>query len=1104
MDPTNNIATDLFYKVRSRFSGLKLGTAEGTITINPEEARFFDFDYKDGNVAIGHVSISLAEENSMKVYFSTGITESMDDFQKRGWYGFLKELRNFAKRRLMAFDTRDIAKDNLDKRDYAFLSQSSTANKSPVGESIMNESQLYGTRTMSFQKLMDTRLIIKHSKTLQDDQQPGARSRNISALFVENQDGERFKYPFIHLAGARAMQRHVANGGLPYDDLGKSIISMSEQIAQLKSFSNYVVRNDLMNSNTNDIVERSHQALGQLREQIARLAKQGYYEQYKESFQAQQPLEVPQSVVEEFKDKFTVKSFREELESVFPILYRLMQEENTVDYEDIVSMSTESINDEADIDLSEDHDEFAKFEDWVMGLGESSPLQSDEDQLQAIEDLNKMIAQAFPAGVDGTNAIQSLKGIIEDPNLYKEIKDAARQNPQEDVRPMIKAWVDENAATIADQLDFGDMEQAAAEPEAGTEEPAAAEPATDDTEASDAAAAGDAAVAAATGGGEQTVTQSDDNVSRGESKKINVKELAEFIQSFYDRESGTFPKGPEGVCTMVGKKFGEQAESVARKFVERMAPMQTTKNNPELQELARIRELAGMPNNDIKEASSSAGKLQVFDIKKLDGSSGRGTAYLYDEQENETMVSIEFDVDDQGAEITSIRDKKGNEIDPSSVEYDEDSLYSDILDFQRDQRDVDWDVVGDRMRDDRLTGESSKLSRMQSEASSSTGKLQAFDIKKLDGGSGRGIAYLYDEQGKETMVIIEFDVDDQGVEITSIQDKKGIEIDPSSVEYDEDSLYSDILDFQRDQRDVDWDVVGDRMRDDRLTGETSELARIRELAGMPNNDIKEAVPSAGKLQVFDIKKLDGGSGRGIAYLYDEQGKETMVSIEFDVDDQGAEITSIRDKKGNEIDPDSVEYDEDSLFSDILEFQRDQRDVDWDVVGDRMRDDRLTGESSKLSRMQSEAGGYDPDQHPQTKDYGTGDEEGVEDLLAAIEEEMNDPGKHIDNLQDVMNATIDADDSPEYEKARAVINRYLELVTNADVDHYDDDDDDPSAPAIGRMAHGDIARHIREYDLGDYLAHASHMLTKVAGQGESFSPELEDIRRLSGIAQGLGY
>ena len=41
---------------------------------------------------------------------------------------------------------------------------------------------------------------------------------------------------------------------------------------------------------------------------------------------------------------------------------------------------------------------------------------------------------------------------------------------------------------------------------------------------------------------------------------------------------------------MVGKKYGEQAEHVARKMVERMAPQQQA---PELSELSRIRELAG-------------------------------------------------------------------------------------------------------------------------------------------------------------------------------------------------------------------------------------------------------------------------------------------------------------------------------------------------------------------------------------------------------------------------------------------------------------------------------------------------------------------------------
>jgi hypothetical protein len=286
MSGTDTIANDLFYKVRSRFSGLKLGTETGEITIDPEAARFFDFNYTENNVPVGHVTISLAEPNSMKVYFSTGITEDMRSSQKKKWYGFLGELRKFAKRRLMSFDTRDISKDNLDKRDYQFLSTVSKnkTQEKELGENVMNESQLYGNKNVSYQKLLDTRLIIKHSQTLQDDLAPGARSRNISALFVENQDGERFKYPFIHLAGARAMQRHVANSGLPYDDVGKSIIKMSEDIAQLKNFSNYVVRNDLMNNDTNSIVERSRQALDTLRERIHKLNKQKHYEQYVGSF----------------------------------------------------------------------------------------------------------------------------------------------------------------------------------------------------------------------------------------------------------------------------------------------------------------------------------------------------------------------------------------------------------------------------------------------------------------------------------------------------------------------------------------------------------------------------------------------------------------------------------------------------------------------------------------------------------------------------------------------------------------------------------------------------------------------------------------------------
>jgi hypothetical protein len=477
---------------------------------------------------------------------------------------------------------------------------------------------MYGTKTVSYQKLMDTRLIIKHSQTLNDDMAPGARSRNISALFVENQDGERFKYPFIHLAGARAMQRHVANQGLPYDDIGKSIIGMSEQIAQLRSFSNYVVRNDLMNSDTNSIVEQSKAALDSLREQVARMSKQGYYESYKESFQAQQPLEVPQDVVEEFTDKFTVKNFKEDIKSVFPILYKLMKENNTVDYDDIVAMTTtESVNDEAELELEEDRDEFAEFESWVMGLGEASGITSEdqEEQMMAVKGLQDLVAQEFPAGVDGNNAITSLKGIIEDSALYQSIKEMARENPDSSVQPLIKDWLEQNAPEILEKIEFGDVgdemdDTAVADTgaEAVPQEEVPQE-AVDPKNPRDYEKPAFMRKAA----GEPPLTTKDIDDKDNESpttkqglkkltQRLDVKEVAEFIHSFYDRESQTFPKGPEGVCTMVGKKFGEQAEQAARKMVERMAPQQQA---PELQELSRIRELAG--NNRSMEAASMPG-----------------------------------------------------------------------------------------------------------------------------------------------------------------------------------------------------------------------------------------------------------------------------------------------------------------------------------------------------------------------------------------------------------------------------------------------------------------------------------------------------------------
>jgi len=710
-DNIKSVSTDLFYKIRSRFSGLKLGSDLGEVTINPEEAVFFDFDYMEGEKPVGHVSISLAEPGNMKVYYSTGITENMDAVQKDSWYDFLRGLREFAKRRLMSFDTRDITKDNLDQRDFSFLSQYAT--NTPVGEGIMKEG-MYGTNKTSYQKLENTRLIIKHNHQV-DETSPGARTRNIGAMFIENGDGERFKYPFIHLAGARAMQRHVQEGGMPYDDIGKHIIGISEKIAHLKNFGNYVVRNDLMNSETNDIVSRAQDTLDNLRETVKKLAKKSHYEQFKSQFQAEQISEVPEEFIEDLTNKFTVKNFKEDIKAAFPIIYSLMQTKEDIHYDDIVAM-TQPTNEEVELDLEtteEFNDPFTKFEAWAMNLGEDNAItsQDEDEKAAAVDKLQSLVGEHFPAGVDGQNAISSLKGIIDDPRLAQEIKSAAKEDADTCVRPLVYQWLENNAPDVVGELDFGDMDMPAQEEvqeEADSLESKVAEilrkfdeqmneiggygdpdqnkivellkqgdwdGATEvvwyaygdqdggelrnmdsyiediEYEFKELAQGGDEdeggetddsyALASAGHGSDEDygdfgneyeandpnhpeydkqddydlppsmrgkgtdkyrlpdTDKHDDRHARdfrkrsGQEESVNVQEVAEFMFSGYDPAQQTFPKGPEAMCTMVGKKFGPKAESVARQFVERMAPNQNTQV-PQVSELARIKELSGL------------------------------------------------------------------------------------------------------------------------------------------------------------------------------------------------------------------------------------------------------------------------------------------------------------------------------------------------------------------------------------------------------------------------------------------------------------------------------------------------------------------------------
>jgi hypothetical protein len=118
-----------------------------------------------------------------------------------------------------------------------------------------------------------------------------------------------------------------------------------------------------------------------------------------------------------------------------------------------------------DEDMQEDP--FNNFESWVMNLGEESTItsQDPEEQAQALQGLQELVSETFPAGVDGSNAVESLKGIIDDPQLQQSIKEQSVQDPNVDVRGLVQEWLSANAPEVLEQLDFGDFMDTAGEEE---------------------------------------------------------------------------------------------------------------------------------------------------------------------------------------------------------------------------------------------------------------------------------------------------------------------------------------------------------------------------------------------------------------------------------------------------------------------------------------------------------------------------------------------------------------------------------------------------------------------------------------------------------------
>jgi len=375
----DKFSEQVFKVIKGHGAVLELFTDDGRSTVDPAEAR--RFYCKDTKVMVNIEDTDEKTELKVSVSASTDI-ESIKPL--------LNNLRNLASRNIIEYTLRTFGKD-IEPRDFAYQAKAAAAE--PVQESL---SKPYGSTRSSYQTLESARIIIRHRKHV-DEEVRGSRSRNINAIFIENAEGERYKFPYINLNGARAMLRHIREGGNPYDQFGSYITRLAEEHAQLQKFRSFAKRNSLISEDTGGVFEGVSNRLDSIRKQFKSLSSTKGYKQYRESYR-----DTKHSLEEEnvniITDKFSESVFDEEISQALPHVARVVRElSDNKNRSDRLKSFVNKVMERAVFALSEplnpadpDHPDNRQFENQIDRLSGSSAYLS---QYVVDEDIRSMLGQ---------------------------------------------------------------------------------------------------------------------------------------------------------------------------------------------------------------------------------------------------------------------------------------------------------------------------------------------------------------------------------------------------------------------------------------------------------------------------------------------------------------------------------------------------------------------------------------------------------------------------------------------------------------------------------------------------------------------------------------
>lgn len=387
-------ARQLYDMLVSRDFDPELLDSSGRPSEDPSETEVFSFDFQteSGN-DYGTVVIMLGTENNLEIYFGDNIGKGMEAADKKEWFDFLYQLRMFAKRNLLTFDLK-----NLNRLRYSMQGQAA------IKEGLFESWR--GNKTTSWNdEPTQARLMIKHKKTIGEGD---ARFRYVESLFIETQEGERYKLPFTKLSGGRAMVEHVRNGGRPYDARGQHIAEMVSELNVLSRFRR-ANHGKIFEGDTADLVEQTNAYYETAHRSLKSLSTHSGYTKYFESWNPEEITE-QEVVIEGLKHLFVTQTLDQRIEEALPILARIQQQGNAMK--------------EANI-----------FETWADTLVEGTWATPDTPEKRA--QLVQLMSQEFPVGADATNSTEQLYDLIGDDELFDQLQALADSDPNADCRQVV-------------------------------------------------------------------------------------------------------------------------------------------------------------------------------------------------------------------------------------------------------------------------------------------------------------------------------------------------------------------------------------------------------------------------------------------------------------------------------------------------------------------------------------------------------------------------------------------------------------------------------------------------------------------------------------------